>query len=123
MTKSLQLRIVAADDERDTREWFGAILPRLGHEVLAVVGTGAELIAACKRHRPDLVLTDVRMPDMDGLDALAAVSPVRAIVLSGYQDAATKERVHALGAFFLPKPVRGDQLQAAIENLFAGDRS
>jgi len=109
-----RLRIIAADDEPDMREWFAVVLSRFGHEVVAVVGTGRELIAACRAHAPDLVVTDVKMPDMDGLDALAAVSPPRAVVLSGDQDARTRARARRLGVRFLLKPVRGAELAAAI---------
>ena len=67
----MPLRIAVADDEPDMREYFERILPRLGHEVVAVAATGTELVEQCRRERPDLVITDIKMPDMDGRDLFA----------------------------------------------------
>ena len=67
MTKSL--RIAVADDEMDMRDYYARMLPRLGHKVVVVAGTGAELVQRCGEEKPDLVITDVKMPDMDGIEA------------------------------------------------------
>ena len=66
------LRILVADDEPDMRDYFRKVLPRLGHTVVAAAETGAELIAQCRTHRPDLVITDIKMPELDGIDAATA---------------------------------------------------
>ncbi len=65
------LRIIAADDELLIREYYQQALPALGHEVVAIVDTGAELIEKCRSLTPDLVITDIKMPDMDGINAAA----------------------------------------------------
>ena len=72
---SRALRIAVADDEPDMRDYFRTILPRLGHEVVAVAETGRELVEQCRATRPDLVITDIKMPDMDGIDAAVADLP------------------------------------------------
>ena len=59
MTPSL--RIVVADDEPDMRDYFRKILPRLGHTVAAAAATGNDLIAQCRTHQPDMVITDIKI--------------------------------------------------------------
>ena len=71
MTRSL--RIAVADDECDTRDYFSKLLTRWGHQVVAVAANGRELVEACRDSLPDLVITDVRMPEMDGLAAAAEI--------------------------------------------------
>jgi len=107
-----------ADDDPATREVLQRMLEALGHRVAFVAETGRELVSNCIALRPDLVLTDIRMPDMDGLDATNQIlekAPTAVIVLSGHCDGelvgrAEKERVLA----YLVKPVTQQQLEAAI---------
>src|SRR5690606_2970342 len=89
-----------------------------GIEVVAEAGDGREALHACAEHAPDLVLLDIAMPGIDGLEAarhLAAFEPRPAVVFCTAYDA------HALSAFdaaavdYLVKPVRPERLQAAIE--------
>ena len=104
------LRIAVADDEPDMRDYYKTILPRLGHEVVAVAETGAQLVELCRQTNPDLVITDIRMPDMDGIDAATAIHEVRplpVILVSGYHDAeliARAEADHILA--YLIKPIK-----------------
>lgn len=116
MTRAL--RIAVADDETDMRDYFAAILPRLGHQVVALAGTGRELVDACRLHRPDLVITDIKMPDMDGIDAAALLvrdGPLPVILVSAYHDPDLVARAapdYILG--FLVKPVKQADLPPAI---------
>ena len=66
------LRIAVADDEADMRDWFERILPTLGHQVVSVAENGRELVEHCRTLNPDLAITDVKMPEMDGIDAAQA---------------------------------------------------
>ncbi len=124
MTAARRLRIAVADDEPDVREYFGRILPLLGHDVVAVAATGAELVDACRRARPDLVITDLKMPDMDGLDAVRAIRaerPVPVIVVTGYQDRAHKDRARREEVtVYLLKPVKRADLEAALARILKG---
>src|SRR5262249_16038957 len=70
------LRIAVADDEADTREYLQEILKRLGHQVM-LAQTGRQLAEQCKLVSPDLIITDIKMPDMDGIDAAIAVNRER----------------------------------------------
>src|SRR4029078_4556379 len=63
------LRISVADDEQDMRDFFERILPLCGHEVVSVAETGKELVSHCQSLQPDLVITDIKMPEMDGIEA------------------------------------------------------
>jgi len=116
-----RFRIAVADDEPDVREYFQRILVLLGHEVVAAVSTGAALIEACHRVSPDVVITDIKMPDMNGLEAVRAIRaerPVPVIVVTGYQDRIHRHRAHAeeVTAYLL-KPVKRADLEAALARL------
>jgi response regulator NasT len=81
------LRIVVADDEMDMCDYFRKVLPRLGHTVVAAAETGTELIAQCRVHQPDLVITDIKMPGLDGIDAALKIyeeRPIPVILVSAY---------------------------------------
>jgi response regulator NasT len=112
------LRIAVADDEPDMRDYFAKILPRLGHCVVAVAATGTELVNECRQHQLDLVITDIRMPDMDGIDAAIRLYQERAvpvILVSAYHDAELIKRAesdHIMG--YLVKPIKQADLAPAI---------
>jgi response regulator NasT len=112
------LRIAVADDEPDMRDYFRKILPRLGHQVVSVAATGRELIEYCRETRPDLVITDIKMPDMDGIDAAVALyqqRPVPIILVSAYSEPeliARAEADHILG--YLVKPIKQSDLEPTI---------
>ncbi len=112
------LRIAIADDERDMRDYFARILPRLGHEIVAAAQNGRELVERCHAARPNLLILDVRMPEMDGLEALAEICsdrPLPAILVSAYSDEDLLRRAEENYVMaYLVKPVRQADLVAAI---------
>lgn len=116
MTRSL--RIAVADDEPDVRDYFARILPRLGHQVVATASNGQELVHLCRQALPDLIITDVRMPDMDGTEALRQICtdrPVPFILVSAYpQPDVRPSGFDKCGWAYLNKPVTRDDLAAAI---------
>lgn len=115
---SAALRIAVADDEPFLRTYFQDVLPDMGHEVVGAAATGKELVALCRATNPDLVISDIRMPDMDGIDAAAEISkerPTPIILVSAFHDQEYIERAeqtHILA--YLIKPVERAQLEAAI---------
>jgi response regulator NasT len=115
---STSLRIAVADDEPDMRDYFQKCLRRLGHQVVAVAQDGRELVERCRAARPDLVITDIKMPGLDGIDAAVAIyreRPVPIILVSAYHDAALIERAeadHVLG--YLVKPIKQGDLEPVI---------
>ncbi|HTU89207.1 MAG TPA: response regulator [Gemmataceae bacterium] len=112
------LRIAVADDEDEMRRFFEELLPLMGHEVVAVVETGKQLAECCRTHRPDVVVTDIKMPDMDGIDAAAAVNrycQVPVVLVSGHTESELLARSGAEYIMsYLVKPVKPADLQAAI---------
>jgi response regulator NasT len=112
------LRIVVADDEADMRDYFQAVLSRLGHTVVAVAQNGKELVEFCRSSKPDLVITDIKMPDLDGIDAAEQIyrdHAVPVILVSAFSDPALIERAemdHVMG--YLVKPIKQTDLVPAI---------
>ena len=112
------LRIAVADDEPEMVDYFKEILPLMGHEVVITAASGRQLVEACRAARPDLVITDIRMPDMDGIDAAAEIyrdGPVPVILVSAYHDPDLIERAgseHILA--YLVKPIKQAHLEPAI---------
>lgn len=115
---SRALRIAVADDEVDMRDYFRKILPLLGHEVVAAVENGRQLVEQCRALRPDLVITDIKMPDMDGIDAAAQIyrdGPIPVILVSAYHDAEFIRRAEADHILaYLVKPIKQADLEPAI---------
>jgi response regulator NasT len=112
------LRIAVADHEPEMRRFLYRVLTYEGHEVVVVAETGRQLIHECMREHPDLVITDYTMPDIDGIEAIHAITNaeiVPAILVSGRSSReilarAARELVFA----FLVKPIKMDDLQPAI---------
>ncbi len=112
------LRIAIADDEPDMREFLRESLERMGHQIVSVAENGAQLVSQAKLLGPDLVITDIKMSDMDGLAAAGAIyaeKPVPLILVSAYSDRECLERAqesHVLA--YLVKPIRESNLGPAI---------
>ncbi|MFJ6513568.1 response regulator [Streptomyces sp. NPDC091406] len=129
------LRVVVADDQTLVRTGFRLILGADGIEVVAEATNGIEAVEAVRRTRPDVVLMDVRMPEMDGLEAtrriLAAPDPAagggvfpspRVIILTTFDlDRYVYAALSAGAGGFLLKDVTPEQLTAAVRTVRAGD--
>jgi CheY-like chemotaxis protein len=104
------VRVLVVDDERNARSALCELLREEGYQVDAV-GDGIEALERVATFRPQVVLTDIRMPRMDGFelrDRLAALGPIPVIVLMS----AHHELV--AGGFFMKKPLRLDELYQTI---------
>ena len=122
------MRVLIADDEPLARERLRAMLiAQPGVEVVAEAGDGHAALHACAEHHPDMVLLDISMPGIDGLETarhLAEFEPRPMVVFCTAYDQ------HALSAFdaqavdYLVKPVRAERLAAALERvrIFAAGR-
>lgn len=112
------LRVAVADDEPEVRDTLAKTLESLGHEVVFAGATGRELVDHCLSSEIDLIMTDIRMPDMDGIEAAAVIyekvhRPI--IILSGHCDRELIERAEENHVFaYLVKPVTAMQLEPAI---------
>lgn len=85
------MRIIIVEDEPNTREGIMNMIRRYtDHQVAAVAENGEEGLEMIEKYRPHLVITDVRMPKMNGLDMLEEVKKrhidVQAVVLTGYSE-------------------------------------
>jgi response regulator NasT len=110
------LRIVIADDVPEMRTFLQRLLQRLGHSPITVEN-GRQLVEVCSKAEPDLIIADVKMPEMDGIEAAEQLSqrPVPIILVSGYHDAETLDRATTGNIMaYLVKPVEEADLKAAI---------
>lgn len=112
------LRIALAEDEPVVLESFRKEITSLGHEVVIAVRSGAALVRQCRTLRPDLVVTDVKMPDMDGITAIREIcrdGPVPIIIVSAFAESDLIARAEAEHVFaYLVKPIDPAQLNATI---------
>jgi DNA-binding NarL/FixJ family response regulator len=123
------LRVVLADDQVMIRSGLRALLAaEPGLQVVGEAGDGQEALAAVRNHRPDVVVMDIRMPVMDGLEATRAIaadpqlSDVRVLVLTTFdEDALVFEAIRAGAAGFLLKDAEPAELLRGIRVAAAGD--
>lgn len=117
--------VVIADDEALVREGLSALLTRRGIKVLAVASDGRAAVAAAAAHNPDVVLMDIRMPDVDGIEATAAIAgpgQPRVLILTTYhQDEYVFRALRAGASGFLLKSAEPDRLAQAVELVSAGE--
>lgn len=96
-------KILIVDDDIDSLKLIGLMLQRQGYEILAANG-GAQALTKASAERPNLIILDVMMPDMDGIELCRRIrahphtGPVPVIFLSARNDAETVERGLAAGA-------------------------
>jgi RNA polymerase sigma factor (sigma-70 family) len=121
------LRVVLADDQTLVRSGFRMILRSGGIEVVAEATDGFEAVDAVRRTRPDVVLMDVRMPEMDGLEATRRIlagtlGEPRVIILTTFDlDQYVYAALSAGASGFLLKDVTPEQLISAIRTVRSGD--
>ncbi|MFJ8510910.1 response regulator [Streptomyces avermitilis] len=122
------LRAVIADDQALVRTGFKMILAADGIEVTAEAADGAEAVAAVRRTRPDVVLIDIRMPEMDGIEATrrilrdAGPDGTRVIILTTYDlDHYVYAALTAGASGFLLKDVTPERLVSALRLVQSGD--
>lgn len=112
------LRIAVADDEPDMRDYFERMLPRLGHQVASVAENGRQLVEHCLALNPDLIITDINMPELDGIAAAEAICrkrPVPVILVSAFHDRELIARAEADHVqAYLVKPIKRADLEPAI---------
>jgi DNA-binding NarL/FixJ family response regulator len=120
------LRVVVADDQALVRVGFcGIIAATPGFTVVGEAGNGAEAVETARRTRPDVILMDVRMPVMDGIEAtrrITASTDVRALILTTFDlDEYVFAALRAGASGFLLKDTLPADLLTAIRVVAAGD--
>jgi RNA polymerase sigma factor (sigma-70 family) len=125
-------RVVIADDQELVRTGFTMILAAAGIDVVGQAGTGLEAIATTRRLRPDVVLMDIRMPELDGLEATRRIladapttvdgQPTRVLMLTTFDlDQYVYAALTAGASGFLLKDVSPDHLVHAVRLVRGGD--
>jgi DNA-binding NarL/FixJ family response regulator len=120
-------RVVIADDEALVRDGLAVIVAAdPGIEVVAAVASGREALEAVARHDPEVVLMDVRMPDMDGIEATSVIARdhphARVLMLTTVQsDEVVLAALQAGAAGFLLKSCAAERLREAIRRVAAGE--
>ncbi|MEU6822979.1 response regulator transcription factor [Streptomyces atriruber] len=122
------IRVVLADDERMVRTALRAILSaEAGIEVVGEAATGAEAVSVVRDLKPDVVLMDVRMPEVDGIRATEQIlrtmaRPPRVVVVTTFEnDAYVYEALRAGAAGFLLKRADADELVQAVRLVARSD--
>jgi DNA-binding NarL/FixJ family response regulator len=126
-TKRLPVRVVLADDQRLVRESLGTLLGLLdGIELVASAADGEEAVALAARHRPQVVLMDLRMPRLDGIEATRRLREdqpeVSVIALTTYADDESVLGALRAGARgYLTKDAGSEDIRRAILTVAAGE--
>ena len=121
--KDNKLNILIADDEPITRMDLRELLQESGYNVVAEAGDGFDAVEACKKHHPDLVLMDIKMPYLDGLSASRLIIEENladaVVLLTAYGEKEFVEEAKAIGiSGYLVKPINVKSLIPTIELLF-----
>jgi DNA-binding NarL/FixJ family response regulator len=125
----MSIRVLLADDQTLVRAGFRVLLERSDDiEVVAEVSDGEQALAQARAERPDVVLMDIRMPVMDGLEATRRISAeqdlagVRVIVLTTFElDEYVFQALRAGASGFLLKDIEPEDLRQAVRVVAAGE--
>lgn len=113
-----KLRVVIADDESIIRLDLKETLQRMGHQVVAEAGDGRTALDLIRQHRPDLAILDVKMPEMDGIDAAKVVADEKlapVLLLTAYSQQDLVQRAMEAGVFaYVVKPFTEADLLPAM---------
>lgn len=114
-----QVKVLIADDDAVIRMDLRTMLEELGHQVVGEADNGETAYRMARSLKPDLVILDIMMPRMSGLEAAAAISKERlapVLLLTAYSEASMIESATQSGVLaYLVKPFRKQELQPAIE--------
>jgi DNA-binding NarL/FixJ family response regulator len=125
----LSIRVLLADDQTLVRAGFRVLLEKAGDvEVVDEASSGAEALEMVRRHRPDDVLMDIRMPELDGIQATRRIladertSGTRVVVLTTFElDEYVFEALRAGASGFLLKDIEPDDLRNAVRIAARGE--
>jgi len=123
----MSIRVAVVDDQALVRRGFAMVLGHEGDiEIVAESGTGLEAIDAARTHRPDVILMDIRMPEMDGLEATARIVeeadwPVRVLILTTFDpDEYVYKALRAGASGFVLKDIPPEELVTAVRTVADG---
>ena len=118
--------VLLADDHRETAEQLRALL-QSQFDVVALVGDGHTLVQAAARYAPDVIVTDIAMPGLDGIEATAQICRAdpgaRVVLITVYADPGLVQRGLAAGAMgYVLKNSAGDDLLPAVQAALCNTR-
>jgi DNA-binding NarL/FixJ family response regulator len=122
----VEIRVVVVDDHAILREGTQLILERVpGVAVVGTAATGADALRLVERHRPNVLVLDLQLPDMSGVEVARRIrssfASVAVLVLTGYVDATYIPRLLQIGVRgYLPKTASSAELVAAVRAVAAG---
>jgi DNA-binding NarL/FixJ family response regulator len=123
----VSIRVLVVDDQALVRGGFAMVLRvHKDIEVVAEAGTGLDAIEAARRHRPDVILMDIRMPELDGLEATSRILAeadweVRVLILTTFDpDEYVYKALRAGASGFVLKDIPADQLAGAVRTVAEG---
>ena len=118
------LKVVLADDEKKICQLLQILVDwnKLGFEIVEVVHNGRDALEAVQRHRPDVIVTDIRMPECSGLELLHRVreekQDIDVVIISGYRQFEYAHTALQDGAEdYLLKPIKKNELTAVLERI------
>lgn len=119
VSKVAQTRVVIADDESIIRMDLEEMLSGLGYQVVGEAGDGRQAINLARELKPDLVIMDIKMPEMDGIQAARVlteekIAPVLLLTAYSQQELVSGAREAGVVGYIV-KPFRQDELMPAIE--------
>jgi two-component system, response regulator PdtaR len=118
MMTQKSLRVLIVDDQESIRELLQRQLEKLGHTIAGKAANGQEAVEQTKSLQPDVVLMDIEMPKMDGLEATKIILdkyPRPVVLLTSHEDAETVMLASQAGAgAYLIKPPSGDEIERTM---------
>jgi AmiR/NasT family two-component response regulator len=119
VTKMANIKVLIADDEPIIRLDLRQMLESLGYDVVGEAGDGKEAVNLARELKPDICILDVKMPIMDGIEAVDIITEENiapTILLTAYSDKELIDRAKAAGVFaYLVKPFKPSDLAPTIE--------
>ena len=119
------ISILVVEDDRVTREVLDLMIPKKFPNVtIYSTENGRTAVELFKKHKPGIIITDIQMPEMDGIEMAGEIKAMKAdtkfIVLTAYSNTSYYEKFNNVGFHdFLSKPIEFEKLYAAIENCIA----
>jgi two-component system, response regulator PdtaR len=112
------LRVLVADDESIIRMDLKEVLRKMGHEVIGEAGDGRAAVELARKLKPDLIMLDIKMPEMDGIDAAKLLSQEKiapVVLVTAYSQLDLVKRAEDAGVFaYVVKPFTESALLPAI---------
>lgn len=113
------LRIVVADDDSEMLQYYSRMIPHMHHVVLGQATNGLEVVELCLGLRPDLAVSDINMPKLDGISAMERVQTeinIPFIFVSADDESGHRNRLKRGNVLsYLQKPVTHTQLSSVLE--------